>query len=116
MVLWTTLTWILTPIFIYFYGFNGVSVASFLVTLTIVYTVYLVKKVIDFNFMAAIAKPLISAILMSVIVYFLVGIFAGNFISLIAVCIIGGLIYAACLFVISGQELKDDLVRFGIRL
>jgi PST family polysaccharide transporter len=50
MVLWTLLTWILTPLFIYLFGFSGVAIASFIITLTIVITIYLVRKVVSFNF------------------------------------------------------------------
>lgn len=116
MVIWTSLTWILTPLFIYFYGYNGVSVASFLVTLTIVYTIILVKKIIDFRFMASIIKPLVSTFLMVVVVYALSNVFVKDFMSLIFVILTGGVLYLACLFILSGKEFKSDLVRFGIKI
>src|SRR5690606_19447601 len=34
MVLWTAATWILTPLFIMLFGYNGVAAASFVVSLT----------------------------------------------------------------------------------
>jgi PST family polysaccharide transporter len=116
MVIWTILTWILTPLFIHFYGYNGVSVASFLVTLTIAYTVFLVKKIVNFKFMTSIFKPLASAVLMVIAVYFLSNTFAKDFLSLIFVILAGGILYLACLFVISGKELRADLVKFGIKI
>lgn len=116
MVIWTIFIWILTPIFIHLYGYNGVSVASFLVTTTIVYTVYLVKKVIDFEFLPSISKPLASAVLMTLVVYFASNIFAKDFLSLIFVILIGALVYLISLFVLAGKELKNDLVKFGIKI
>lgn len=116
MVLWTILVWILTPILINLYGYNGVSIASFLVTTTIIYTVFEVKKIIKFKFMPSIAKPLIATTLMTVIVYFASNIFVKDFLSLIFVILTGGLIYLISLFVLSGKELKGDLVRFGVRI
>ena len=115
MVLWTVLVWILTPVFIYLYGYNGVSVASFLVTTTIVYTVFLVKKIIKFKFIPSIAKPLIATALMTIIVYF-ASIFVTDFLSLIFVILIGALVYLVSLFKLCSKELKADLVRFGIRI
>lgn len=115
MVIWTILIWILTPIFIYLYGYNGVSVASFLVTTTIIYTVYLVKKIIDFKFLPTIAKPLASAVLMTVVVY-IASIFAKDFLSLIFVILIGALVYLVSLFTLAGKELKNDLIKFGIKI
>lgn len=116
MVLWTVLIWVLTPIFIRFYGYNGVSVASFLVTTTIVYTVFLVKKIVEFKFIASIIKPLISSLLMAAIVFILANSFVKDLLSLVFVILGGGIIYLICIFSLAGKELKADLVRFGIRI
>ena len=116
MVLWTTLIWLFTPILIHLYGFNGVSVASFLVTLSIAYTVYLVKQIIKFKFLPSIIKPLASSLLMAVTVYVGSGLFAKDFLSLIFVILMGGFIYCISLFIMAGRELKTDLLRFGIKI
>jgi len=116
MVIWTILIWILTPLFIYLYGYNGVAVASFLVTTTIVYTVYLVKTIIDFKFLPSISKPLASAVLMTLVVYIASNIFAKDFLSLIFVILIGALVYLISLFILAGKSIKNDLVRFGIKI
>ncbi|MDZ4228236.1 MAG: oligosaccharide flippase family protein [Candidatus Levybacteria bacterium] len=116
MVMWTVLIWILTPLLIYLYGYNGVSVASFLVTTTIFYTVFLVKKIVEFKFISSIAKPLISTLLMTIVVYILSNLFAKDLLSLVFVILTGGIAYSVCLLVLSGKELKADLVRFGIKI
>ena len=116
MAIWTVLIWILTPLFIYFYGYNGVAVASFLVTTTIFYTIFLVKKIINFNFFSSIFKPLISTILMATLVYIASNIFVKDLLSLIFVILTGGLVYLIMLFVLAGKELKNDLVKFGIKI
>ena len=116
MVIWTVLIWILTPILINIYGYNGVSIASFLVTTTIIYTIYLVKKIIEFKFLPSIIKPLASSLLMMIVVYMLSTIFAKGFLSLIFVILGGGLVYIVSLFMLCGKELKEDLARFGIKL
>jgi O-antigen/teichoic acid export membrane protein len=116
MVIWTVLVWILTPLFIHFYGYNGVSVASFLVTTTIAYTVFLVKKIVEFNFLSSISKPLISSILMMIMVYILSNLFAKDLLTLVFVILAGGTIYSLCLFAFSGKEIKADLARFGIKI
>ncbi|MDP2585783.1 MAG: oligosaccharide flippase family protein [Candidatus Levybacteria bacterium] len=116
MVMWTVLIWTLTPLLIYLYGYNGVSVASFLVTTTIFYTVFLVKKIVEFKFISSIAKPLISTLLMTIVVYILSNLFAKDLLSLVFVILTGGIAYSVCLLVLSGKELKADLVRFGIKI
>lgn len=116
MVLWTVLIWVLTPILIKIYGYNGVSIASFLVTITIVYTVSLVKKIVSFKFMPSIIKPLLSTILMTIIIYFVSHMIVKDFLSLIFVILLGVFVYLSSLFIFSGREIKNDLVKFGIRI
>ena len=109
MVLWTALTWILTPIFITVLGYNGVSIASFLVTLTIVYTVYLVKQLVDFSFWGSISKPFVATAIMGTVLFIMLQLFVKNMISLIAVSLIAGLIYSVIFYMFSGEELRHDL-------
>jgi len=116
MVLWTSLVWILTPIFIFFYGYNGVSVASFLVTTTIAYTVFLVKKFVDFKFFGSIYKPAIATVFMSVVVFIFSQVLIKDFLSLIFVILIGGTVYMCSLFAIAKKELMSGIKQFGIKL
>lgn len=116
MVIWTTLTWILTPILINAYGYNGVSVASFLVATTIFYTIFLVKKVIEFNFLSSILKPFLATSIMTAFIYIVSNILVKDFLSLIFVILIGVLVYIFSLFMLSGKELRVDLARFGIKI
>lgn len=109
MIIWTTLTWVLTPLLITFIGYNGVAVASFLVSLTIGYTIYLVKKVIDFNFWASIYKAAICSFTMSILVYILANIFVSGLLSLIFVIISGGIFYTTCFYFLAKSELKKDI-------
>ncbi len=46
MVFWTIATWALTPALIIIMGFNGVGVASFIISLSAVFVVFLVKRYI----------------------------------------------------------------------
>jgi len=116
MVIWTILIWVLTPILIYLYGYNGVSVASFLVTTTIVYTIYLVKKIVRFSFIKSIYKPMFATILMIVLVYVSLEIFVKDALSLIFVILIGVLVYIVSLLILARKELGRDIVRFGIKI
>lgn len=109
MVLWTALTWMLTPIFITFWGYNGVSMASFLVTLTIFYTVYLVKQLVDFSFWGSISKPFLATSIMGVVLFAMLQIFVRNMVGLIVVSFISGLIYSGVFYILCGKELRHDL-------
>ncbi len=109
MVMWTVLTWILTPLLIYIYGYNGVAIASFLVTLTVFFTVYLVKKIIQFNFLKNIYKPLIATGIMSGVVYCTSKLIATNLVTLFFVILMGGAVYLFTIYLIARRELNEDI-------
>ena len=112
MVIWTILTWVLTPLFIVYFGYNGVALASFLVTLSIGYTVYLVKKIINFNFINSIYKPLVSSLIMSLFVYSFLRILPLSLIVLLFVILVGGLVYFTCIYLLAKDELYQGMKVF----
>ncbi|MDP3988168.1 MAG: oligosaccharide flippase family protein [Candidatus Levybacteria bacterium] len=116
MVLWTTLTWVLTPILIKIYGFNGVSIASFIVALTIVITIRLVKGIVDFNFFESIKKPLIAVFIMDIVVFFISKMIIKDILTLIFVMILGGAIYSIILLSIAGKEIRNDLQKIFLKI
>ncbi|MCB9812878.1 MAG: oligosaccharide flippase family protein [Pseudomonadales bacterium] len=67
MIFWTILTWILTPIGIYYFGFNGVSIAALLISFTSVLSVYLVKKIIPIEFIDQVWRQFVAALMMSLV-------------------------------------------------
>ena len=109
MVLWTILTWILTPAAIYLWGYNGVAIASFMVTLTIGVTVYLVKKVVQFDFIKSIYKPIFATLIMAIFNYGLSLLILNSLISLFFVIILGGLVYLSLIYLIAGRVIAGDI-------
>lgn len=109
MGLWTILTWILTPILITIYGYNGVSIASFLITLTIVITIYQVKKIVDFAFLQSIFKPATATIVMGIVVYLLAVTLISNFLFIFVVAALGAIVYGSVLYLIAKDELIHDI-------
>lgn len=109
MVFWTISTWILTPILIKFLGFNGVSIASFMVSLSVVATIFLVKRIVEFDFLKSVLKPAAASMAMFVIVFTLSKLFVTNFISLFIVSGIGAVFYITIVLAICGKEIKNDI-------
>lgn len=107
MVMWTALTWFLTPLFIMFYGYNGVAIASFLVTLTVIITVYQVRRIVHFHFFRSIYKPLIATAVMGIIVFLLSKFIITDLITLVAVAFIGGSVYLSCMYGLAKEELTQ---------
>lgn len=109
MVIWTIMTWTLTPLLIFFYKYNGVAIASFLVTLTIVYTIYLVKKIVQFNFLGSIAKPVMASGVMAGAVFLFEKILIRDMITLIFSILLAGVLYILCLYLLAGKEILTDV-------
>ena len=109
MTVWTTLTWILTPLFIIIVGYSGVAIASFFVTLTIFYTIYLVKKIVVFDFWRSIYKSLICSLIMDIFVFIGMRTFVNGLLSLIFVILLGGAVYIFSFYLFAKKELKSDI-------
>lgn len=109
MVVWTTLTWIFTPLFIFWYGYNGVAAASFVVTLTIVYTIYLVKKIVNFDFLKSIYQSVIGTVIMGIVFYFLAPILVNSLLAVILLSLFCGALYFIIIYLLVGDEVMKDV-------
>jgi O-antigen/teichoic acid export membrane protein len=109
MIFWTVATWVLTPILIVIYGFNGVSIASAFISLSVVAVVIITKRYINFSILFTTAVPIISSIIMGIIVYFLSGIFVKGLISMLIMCMLGALLYFASSFIIAREQIVSDI-------
>ncbi len=109
MLLWTVMTWILTPVLIYFYGYNGVAIASFTITLTILITIYLVRKVVKFNFIKSILKPTIGTVIISIFFLFSGRVFIHSLMDIVYIIILGIVLYLGILYAIARKQLHTDV-------
>ena len=66
MVLWTVATWVLTVLFIYYFGFNGVAMALLAITVTLWLVVRLVQRIAPFSFWRSVRAPLLGAFIQGV--------------------------------------------------
>lgn len=109
MTMWTALTWILTPLGIHFLGYNGVAFASFLVSLTIVITVYLLKRVVDFNFLRSITKPSIATLTMLIVLLLLRQFLISDFLTLSIAVALAILTYTAVIYLLAKDQILKDI-------
>ena len=117
MVFWTIATWVITPIFIAMYGFNGVAYASALIALSVVIVIYLVRRYVKFDVIKVTIYPLISSIVMGLIIYFLSPVFVKSILSLILMILFGAVVYFSCVFILAKQEILENiqLVRSNLK-
>lgn len=104
MVFWTVAIWFLTIPLIHIYGYNGVAIASFLVSLTSIAVFFVSKKYVQFRVFGSIYKQFIAALTM-----YLFAILTQHFISSLLMMITFGFlslaVYSAVIFSIARTEL-----------
>ena len=110
MMIWTVMTWTLTPVLIYTIGYNGVSIASFMITLTVFYTIYLVKKIVNFSLLENILPQIFASGVMSVLVSLINYYFVSNIVLLFANIFFGITIYTVVLYLTSKNKLKEFIM------
>lgn len=110
MVFWTTATWAATLLGVQWFGFNGVPVAAFLVSLSVAYVVYLAKKHVDLSITKAVGAPLLAGVLMGVPLLFVVPFIGGNLLTIVFTSFLFGAWYFLVLYLLAKQELRSDLV------
>ncbi len=109
MIIWTVLTWILTPIGVIFFGFNGVALAAMAISFTSVLPIYYVKKIVDIQVWENVWRQFVAAVVMSLVGVFLLPFMKSSFLQVG----IGGLAMAASygtiLLIIGKQKLVTEL-------
>ncbi len=71
MAIWTIMVWVLTAILTPFLGYSGFPITQLILSSTFLFVVWRAKKIIQFSFVKPIYKPLITAIIMGIILFFL---------------------------------------------
>lgn len=109
MIMWTVLTWLLYPILGLKYGFNGVAAGAAIVSLSSIIAIGIAKKHIGFKFPQPIIKPLGASILMGFFIFIFSLYLSKNVFNVIALVIIGGLLYLSLIYLMAGRTLIEDL-------
>lgn len=117
MVFWTVLTWILTPVLISALGFNGFSIASAIVSASVVFVVLLVRRYINFNIVNAIWVPGVSTFCTGIFLYFLSPMTIRNFPTLIFMVVASLMVYFLVSFGFARRQIISDvrLIRENLR-
>ncbi len=112
MVLWTTLTWVFTILFIRLYGFNGVAMSLLLVSTTIILVVYLVKRYVQFRFWKSVFTPVVAAAAQALFYFLLLPIIPHILSWLILLAALGVILYGGVLWLIDRSRISGLLANF----
>jgi len=109
MIFWTVCTWVLTPLAVFYFGFNAVAAVSALISTSAFLVVFIVRRHIKFNFLRAIIYPLISSLVMGVAIYSLGVEFVKDIWSLILVIAGGAILYFTVIFLLAKKNIVSDI-------
>ncbi len=109
MVMWIALIWISTILLVARFGFNGIAAASFLVSLTVVVTIYLVRRVVSFDFVPNVLPALVSSLALIAAVLVARPFLPNNFATLATLILIGATIYLLVLWLVAREKLRENL-------
>lgn len=104
MIFWTASTWILTPILINKYGYNGFAIASFVISISSIFVFIVARRFIEFSLIKPVARQLFAAVCMFILIEITKGVIL-TFPVLILHMIAAGGIYISILFLLAGKEL-----------
>jgi O-antigen/teichoic acid export membrane protein len=108
MIMWLVLSWALMPLLGIKFGYNGVAVATAIISFSSVVAVYVARKTVKFDLLSSVGKPLLASFLMGGIVYFWRP--AGNlYLSLGLRILGGGITYLVFSYLLLGKELTDNV-------
>jgi len=108
MVGWTIATWVITPIAIFLYGFNGFAGASALIAFSVVIVVWFVKKEINFS-LKPLLIPSFATCVMGVFLYGITHVMMLNLIEILLSILVGGGIYLGTVYLLARKELVQDI-------
>jgi O-antigen/teichoic acid export membrane protein len=117
MIVWTVLTWVVTPICLKFFGYQGVAIASLLIaTTTIVLPVWLLYRVVKFDLWGNITTQLIATIGLALIGYVGMEIWSRSLLHLLLGMIIGGGGFVVLFLLIGWRRFFSEVRSLGIGL
>lgn len=109
MVMWTTLTWVLTPIFIWYLGFNGVALSAFIISFTSLFSVQMVKKYLPVEILPQIKEASFGTILMVAVGIGGLNMWAQNLKFLFLGMILTSAVYLAGIMIIGQQKIVSEV-------
>ena len=109
MILWTALTWGLTPLLIGIFGYNGVALASALTATSSVIVVFVVKRILPISVLPNITAPLIATAIMGSTVYALSPMVNGSLLRTGGLVLTAVILYAALLLLFAKNKVFQEM-------
>jgi len=102
MIFWTISTWFLTVVLVRLFGFNGVALASFFVSLSSVGVFVVARRYARFS-LSSVARPFLAALVMGAFIIITRGLILNLYLLFLEI-ILSGIFYFLSLFIIAREE------------
>ena len=113
MVILTGLNWLLIPLMIKLFGYQGISIAFFIISFSFIFVFIKAKSTIDFSLKNAFGAPVISSIFMTaylILIKFWVSKVVTNNLFLTGLAIAGSaFVYFLVIYRIKGRVFLDEI-------
>lgn len=114
MIMWTGLTWTLTPLGIIWFGYNGVAIASAAIGFSSIVTIMMTKAVIPFDFWSNIWRQLLATTAMIVIGVLGLPLWSQSFLNLALGIVLTSVVFGIVFLVVGWRSLITELTSLGI--
>ena len=109
MIMWTILTWGLTPVGIYFFGFNGVAAAALVISFSSYASIYYVRKHVEIEVWGNVWRQLLASSVMAGAGVLGLSIWSQSLLHLLLGGVTVSLVYLASLLIIGQQKLRLEV-------
>lgn len=109
MGMWTVLTWVLTPIFLWKFGFNGVALSAFIISFTSLLSIKMVKKYIPVVIIPQIKSALFAAVIMAVVGYLGMDYWVRDIYRLLLGVVITSGVYGLSVILLDGKKIFIEI-------
>lgn len=117
MIFWTVLTWLLTPITVWLWGFNGVAISAFVISFTSVLSVSMVKQYVPVSVFPQIRLALFGSLCMGVVGVWGQQWWARNISSLLLGIVLTAAVYCVAIIAAGRKKLFSEVqsIVLGVR-
>ncbi|MBP9699651.1 oligosaccharide flippase family protein [Candidatus Woesebacteria bacterium] len=110
MLIWTLLQWTLTPLAIWRFGFNGVAIASVIISFTVIFVVRALQREVQFAFVEQIWRQLVASLCMAVFLFQFIPLWSQSFLLFCAGVLSGGLLFIGLLALLGFEKIRGELL------
>lgn len=115
MVIWTVLTWTVTPVLVWLYGFDGVSLAALVISAgTLILPVRYVQQSVPFRFWTNIWRQAVATVVLTAVGLAGWQLWNNSLLWLLLGILLSGTAYAATFLIIGWRSLQTELRSMGV--